>query len=135
MAKASAAPLAIPGTIVSTVGLILFYQNATGRFESWSYAWGLILAAVGVGIALTGSLQDNAKQQREGRQLASLGLALFAAFGLFFELFVFRGFAIGVWRYLLPLVLIGGGLYLLVRQRNVEDTSQQDTSQEPTPQA
>ena len=46
-----------------------------------------------------------------------LGLALFAGFGAFFELFVFGGVAGWVFRYLLPAALIGGGAYLLWRQR------------------
>lgn len=133
VASQSAAPLAIPGSIVTTVGLILFYQNATGRFESWSYAWGLILAAVGVGIAVTGLLQLNEKMQKDGRQLATLGLGLFAAFGAFFELFIFRSFVDAFWwRYLLPLALVGGGLYLLMRQgRKPEDKETPQSPPEP----
>src|SRR5690349_21065109 len=34
-----AAPLAIPGSILTTLGLILFYQNTFGYFQSWAYTW------------------------------------------------------------------------------------------------
>ena len=112
-----AAGLAVPGTIVTTVGLILWLQAITGRFETWSYAWGLVLASVGIGTFLEGSLTQNDKNQREGLNLTALGLALFAGFGAFFELFVFGGVAGWVFRYLLPAALIGGGAYLLWRQR------------------
>src|SRR4051795_12353379 len=30
--------LAIPGTIITTVGVILFFQNLLGWWQSWSYA-------------------------------------------------------------------------------------------------
>src|SRR4030042_4003625 len=33
--------LAITGGIVTMVGLLLFYQNATGHWTSWAYAWAL----------------------------------------------------------------------------------------------
>ena len=31
--------LAIPASIVTTIGLLLFVQNATGYYESWAYGW------------------------------------------------------------------------------------------------
>ena len=34
--------LIVAGSIVTTVGLVLLYQNATGRWESWAYAWALV---------------------------------------------------------------------------------------------
>ncbi|MER3555314.1 MAG: hypothetical protein C4331_13480 [Meiothermus sp.] len=34
----TSAGLAVPGSIVTTVGLILFVQNVTDHFESWAYA-------------------------------------------------------------------------------------------------
>ena len=90
LASDSAAGLVIPGSIISTVGLIMFWQNLTGHFETWSYAWGLILAAVGLGIALQGYLTDSEKLSKDGRQLATLGFIFFVTFGAFFELFIFR---------------------------------------------
>ena len=68
------ADLAVPGTIVATVGMILLVQEATGTFETWSYAWGLVLASVGVGTFLQASIEENPAGQREGVQLAVLGL-------------------------------------------------------------
>lgn len=110
------AGLAIPGSIVTTIGLILLVQNLTGRFETWAYAWGLIPAAVGAGLILQGGITDDPDMGREGRRVAVIGLTLFAAFGLFFELLVFQGYA-GTWfgRVLVPLLLIGGGALLLLR--------------------
>ena len=43
--------LAIPGGIVSMVGLVLTFQSATGLWGTWAYAWALV-APGGVGLAL-----------------------------------------------------------------------------------
>ncbi len=52
-----AGDFAIPASIVTTVGLILFTQNLTGHFQSWAYAWTLVApTAVGLGLALYGFL-------------------------------------------------------------------------------
>ena len=44
------AGLAIPGTIVSGIGLVLLFQNITKHWESMSYFWTLIILFVGIGI-------------------------------------------------------------------------------------
>ena len=114
----SATGLAIPGSIVSMVGLILLIQALTNRFETWSYAWGLIVAAAGVGTWLHGTLSDDEKLTRDGVKTATTGLVLFAAFGVFFEFVIGIGGRSGfVGSWLLPLLLIGGGVYLLWRGR------------------
>jgi hypothetical protein len=118
MGGRSASGLAIPGSIVSMVGIILLIQALTNRFETWSYAWGLIVAAAGVGTWLHGTLTDDEKLTRDGMKTASTGLVLFAAFGVFFEFVINIGgrssFA-GTW--LVPLLLIGAGVFLLWRKR------------------
>lgn len=114
---ASAAGLAVPGSIVTTVGLILWVQNATGTFHTWSYAWGLVLAAVGVGTFLQASLERRIEAQREGVRTAAMGLGLFAAFGVFFEFLIFREGMRDAAGWVLPAVLIAGGAVLLWRQR------------------
>ena len=78
--------LVIPGMIVTTVGLLLLYQNASDHWESWAYAWALVApTSVGVGIALLGALNGNARQVRGGLWTAGTGLVLFLAFAAFFE--------------------------------------------------
>lgn len=116
MGPRSAAGLAVPGSIVTMVGLVLFAQDATGRFETWSYAWGLVMAAVGVGIFLQASIEDRPGGQREGVRLATLGLGLFAAFGVFFEFLVFGSALRGASGWILPLLLILGGAWMLTRR-------------------
>lgn len=112
-----ATSLAIPGSIVTTIGILLFVQNVTGYFQSWAYAWGLIVAGVGVGVFLQGALLHDERREREGMRIATVGLALFAAFGAFFEFLVFGDWS-GTWigRWLLPLALIAAGAFLLRRR-------------------
>lgn len=135
----SAGGLAVPGTIVTTIGVILLVQNLTGRFETWAYVWALIPTAVGVGLYLNGTLSDSERLRREGSRTAAIGLALFVAFGALFELFIFRGLAgtlLG--SLLIPALLIGAGVYLLLRQwRPTGETTVQDgapeTDRQPEP--
>ena len=50
--------MVIGGTVVTTVGLVLFYQDQTGRWESWAYAWALVgPAASGLGLVPWGPAQ------------------------------------------------------------------------------
>ncbi len=44
--------LAIPGSIVSGIGGILYVQNLTDTWESWAYVWTLIPGFVGIGMIL-----------------------------------------------------------------------------------
>src|SRR3989304_1989122 len=46
----SAGGLAVPGSIIVTVGLILLIQNVFDIWGTWAYAWGLIIAGVGGGL-------------------------------------------------------------------------------------
>ena len=58
----SGAPaMAIPACIVAGIGGILYYQNATGNWESWAYMWTLIPGFVGLGSILAGVLGEDFK--------------------------------------------------------------------------
>lgn len=108
-------PLAIPGTIFTTVGLILFFQNLTGAWETWSYAWGLIVASVGVGIYIYGAWSDRQGDREAGRSLATIGLILFLIFGMIFEvLFSVLNISSTSGTIFFPLALALVGLYLLI---------------------
>jgi hypothetical protein len=85
------APLAIPATILTTLGLVLFYQNTFSYFQSWAYAWALIVpGAVGVGLYLFGHWGGQAIVRRVGAYLAAAGLGLFISLAAIFEVGVFR---------------------------------------------
>jgi hypothetical protein len=110
----SAGPLAIPGSIITTVGLLLFYQNTFNHFESWAYAWALIPTAVGIGLMLNGTWSDHPALVQNGRRVAGIGLVLFLAGFFFFELVLnIGGMASGI---VAPLFLIAAGIYLLLRR-------------------
>jgi hypothetical protein len=108
----STAGLVIPGCIITGIGLLLLYQNVSGNWESWAYAWAIIPFSAGIGIFLMGALNQNARQQRAGLRQAAVSAMLFVIFGAFFELLIFgrRGLS-GI---VFPALLIALGLYLLV---------------------
>ncbi len=109
----SAAGLAIPGSIVSTIGLMLLVQNLTNHWESWAYGWTVILIGIGLGIYIAGRWSENTEQRANGIRVARVGLTLFVIFGAFFEL-IFNASRLGP--YFFPAALIALGLYLtLVR--------------------
>ncbi|MFZ6031038.1 MAG: GIN domain-containing protein [Chloroflexota bacterium] len=105
----SAAGLAIPGSIISTVGTILLVQNIFNVWEAWSYAWALIIVAVGVGVTIQGIWSRQPKLRRDGIDTIRTGLTLFLIFGIIME-FIFsvsgvsgRGYSL-VWPILLGLL-------------------------------
>ena len=107
--------LAVPGSIITTVGLILFTMNVSGHWEAWAYAWAFIVIAVGVGTYIQGVWSGLEKARRDGPYVAKIGIVLFLVFGAFFELFIFRGYD----RYsglLWPILLIGLGVYFVLSQ-------------------
>lgn len=78
--------LAIPGGIVSMVGIVLSFQAATGLYATWAYAWALVApGGVGVALVLYGLLTGQGNLVRNGVPVLLTGLGLFVAFGLFFE--------------------------------------------------
>ena len=101
--------LSVPACIVGGIGGLLYWQDATGNWESWAYAWALIPGFVGVGIVLAGLLGGEGRQaMRGGGTLILISLILFAVFGSFFGAL---GLAGNYW----PALLIALGLLLLVR--------------------
>lgn len=112
----SAAGLAVPGSIISVIGAVLLYQNFTRHWNSWAYAWTLIVLAVGVGLWIAGRWGDDAQQRHSGLRVMQVGVVMFILFGIFFEGFIF-GFSGARWqRIIFPVLLVLFGLYLLVRR-------------------
>ena len=109
-----AGPLAIPGSIITVIGLMLFTFNLIDRWEAWAYSWGLIVAAVGLGLAINGWWSDLPGLRRSGLELLRLGLILFVVFGVIFEVLIFGTFPVGSW--FLPVVLILLGIWMLLRR-------------------
>ena len=109
--------MVIGGTIATTVGLVLLYQDQTGRWESWAYAWALVgPAASGLGLAVWGVRSGNGGDVRNGTWGLMGGLAIFAIGFLFFEGVIgLGGDRLALPEWLLPLVVIGIGVVVLGR--------------------
>jgi hypothetical protein len=106
--------MAVPACIVGGIGGLLYWQNATGNWESWAYVWTLIPGFVGVGIVLSGLLGGETRQAvRGGVWLILISLVLFAVFGSFFG-------ALGLVGRYWPVLLIVAGLALLLRRAKGE---------------
>ena len=99
----------MPASIVGGIGGLLYWQNATGHWESWAYAWTLIPGFVGVGTLLMGLLgQETRRSITGGVWLIVISLVLFAVFGSFLGGPNLFG---PYW----PVLLIALGLLLLVQ--------------------
>ena len=110
MAVAVRAPgLAVPASIIAGIGGILYYQNATGAWESWAYAWTLIPGFVGVGVFIMNLLEGRFSQAfREGIGPILVSLIMFGLFSSFLG-------GPTAFNQLWPLLLIGLGLWIMLR--------------------
>jgi hypothetical protein len=100
--------LAVPGSIIGGIGGLLYYQNATGDWDSWSFAWSLIPGFVGIGVLLMALLGEGGKSGfRSGLTLVFISLVLFLIFGSFFG-------ANPLGKYW-PILLIALGFWLLIQ--------------------
>ena len=78
--------LAIPGAILTMVGVVLWFQASTGLYATWAYAWALVApTGVGLGMLLYGLVRRDGELVRDGLRTTLVGLGLFIGFGLFFE--------------------------------------------------
>jgi hypothetical protein len=109
--------MVIGGTVATTVGLVLLYQNNTGRWESWAYAWALVgPAASGLGLALWGARSGNGSDIRNGTWGMLGGLAFFVVGFLFFEGVIgIGGDRLALPEWVLPVAVIGIGVVVLGR--------------------
>ena len=117
------AGFAIPGSIVSGIGLLLLYQSLSGHWESWSYAWALIIIFVGAGIYIMGLYTNDAGQKKSGAGVMKVGLILFVIFGTIFEM-IFSSF--GNW--LFPILLILLGVYLILSRSGLFGKKKDESS-------
>ena len=101
--------MAVPACVVGGIGGLLWWQNATGNWASWSYAWALIPGFVGVGTILMALLAGRGLRAiGEGSTLILISLVMFVIFGSLFG--AFRGLG-EYW----PVLLIALGVLVLVR--------------------
>lgn len=109
---AAAPPLMVPGSIIAGIGGILVYQNLSGDWASWAFAWALIPGFVGVGMVLMGLRSRELRHSvRHGGTLLLTSLLLFFVFAAFFN-------GMGdIGRYW-PGALIVAGVWMLVKERS-----------------
>ncbi len=102
--------MAIPASIIAGIGGILYYQNITHNFASWSYMWTLIPGFVGVGTILAGLLGENTRHNlTHGLNLIVISAALFLIFASLFGGLSLLG------NYGPAIILIALGVYILIR--------------------
>jgi hypothetical protein len=111
--------LATVGGVVTMAGLVLLVQNATDRFETWAYAWTLVvLVGPGIGRGLAGVVRGRRDLAASGAWLLAAGLVAFLVFAVFFEVVIgIGGRRLGPANgYVLAALLIVAGLVLLGRR-------------------
>jgi hypothetical protein len=115
----SAGGLAVPGCVLTTIGLILAVQNTFDIWQTWAYAWALIPASVGLGLRLQGERMNQPRVIQVGTSMLEGFLVAFLVFAVFFELILdLSHFGGGALRGTVgPAILILAGIYLLLRRR------------------
>jgi len=106
---------AIAGSIVTVVGLLLWYQANSGNWESWAYLWALVPLAIGGALLGYGSLTGEAGMVRAGAWVGGTAAIVLAIGAWYFEArFAGRGepFAFGtIW----PIAIIAIGVLIAAR--------------------
>lgn len=108
----------IPGAILTIVGLILAYMNASQDWPAWAFAWPLVApGGVGLGIYLQGLRNHDAHTLRQGRVLMFVALLIFMiGFVIFGTIFRISDQDYGWFgKAALPALLIVIGIVLLAR--------------------
>ena len=109
---------AVLGSILSMLGFVFLIQSVLDLWASWAYAWSLVApTSIGLGQMIYGTRKGREPIVRTGKQLATIGLTIFAIGFIFFELVLninnigFPSFGLPS----LPMTLILVGIIVLVR--------------------
>ena len=106
------------GGILTVIGLILAYMNATQDWPAWAFAWPLVApGGVGLGIYLQGLRKHDSHLLRQGRVLMFVAALIFMiGFVIFGTIFKISEVDYGWFgKAALPVLLIVVGIVLLVR--------------------
>ncbi len=100
----------VAASVVAGIGAILYYQETTGDWQSWSFVWTLLPGFVGVGTILAGLLgQDTRHNLGRGLYLIMVSVVLFLVFAAIFQRLAILG------PFGLPILLILLGVYVTIR--------------------
>jgi hypothetical protein len=115
--------LTIFGSMVTMVGLVLLYQNATDHWESWAYAWALVApGGSGIGMLLYGTRSGDRKMARDGFWQILTAAGIFAVGFVFFEgILGISGDRLPLPKWVLPVAVIGIGVLVLIRGLTFRD--------------
>lgn len=103
------------GLVVAAVGALLRYQDITGTWASWAYAWALVFPAAG-GLAgiIHGTLHANWRHVRDSAGGFLAGIVMFLVLGFVFESWLgFEGFGLARLASLIPAWIPGAALLLV----------------------
>ena len=103
--------MAVPACVIAGIGGILYWQNSTGRWETWAYVWTLIPGFVGIGTILTGLFEWKWETIRGGLWMLVISAILFGVFSSIFAPMFGGTTVIGQWW---PLLLILLGILTLL---------------------
>jgi len=103
---------AVPGAMSVALGMLLFMMNLVDHFESMAYSWPLLLAAGAGGYIYQHRFDEGNERKEKAHRFIRLMVLLFMGMAMVFELLIFQSF--GNWW---PLVIIGLGGYMLVKER------------------
>ncbi|MDT8382285.1 MAG: head GIN domain-containing protein [Brevefilum sp.] len=99
---------AIPGAFFTIAGLIFYVHNTYDLWITWTYAWGLMISAVGIGMLIMNIYLKRDGLRKAAGWVIGIGLILFVIFGIFFEVILdLAGANINSG------IFLGGGLVLL----------------------
>ena len=110
--------VAVLGGILTSLGALFLFQQITGWWASWAYAWALIAPfSVGVSQVLYGNRKNRDTIAATGKRLVRLGLVMFAVGFIFFEVILgVSGYGLARLNLpVFPVVLIFVGIMVLVR--------------------
>lgn len=115
--------LTIAGSVVTMVGLVLLYQNATEHWESWAYAWALVgPGGSGIGSLLYGTRSGDRKMARDGFWMILVAAGIFAVGLVFFEgILGISGERLPLPNWVLPVAVIVIGVLVLIRGLTFRD--------------
>jgi hypothetical protein len=123
-----AAALAIPGSIITATGLLLLYQSVTNHWESWAYAWALIIpTSLGIGFYISGIWGENEAMRQTGQGFIKVGLIMLVLGGMFFEMILNIG-GTRPNRVVWPALLIIAGIYMVANELGLIPSSKSSGS-------